>query len=341
MHLLQRNVAAQQTHKLRLHEIHRRYTRSTKTTSRLEFVQSNHKGARPRQKWPKLSSFNTQFKRKKHSHPGSISTLNLSQDRETKEFIFENFSEVETFRSIVAYFSAFTQVHCPHDRAPIHARSLFERGTWRGCLCRSRAATYCVTNDTVEHVQGCGKSVMWLTEADVEYGSLQVYMLRLNQDQNAWLHFGDRASPVTHQVNPSITLTKKEKSTRKDSCSILVHNARSTQILAEPSKKMVFRHLVGERKSKQIIHPAQFDWQRQRGTRSGQRLALICAQGRVVRQEARTRYGAEVDGIESEADRFNQYQVERHHRVEYSGSSAKSCRMTPRRMFVAPEKQPL
>ena len=38
-------------------------------------------------------------------------------------------------------------------------------------------------------------------------------------------------------------------------------------------------------------------------------LHLMCAQGRVVRQEARTRYTVEVDGIESEADRFNQYSV--------------------------------
>ena len=44
-----------------------------------------------------------------------------------------------------------------------------ERGTWRDCLCRSRAATYCVTCDTVEHVQGCGKSVMLHTEGDVEH----------------------------------------------------------------------------------------------------------------------------------------------------------------------------
>ena len=38
-------------------------------------------------------------------------------------------------------------------------------------------------------------------------------------------------------------------------------------------------------------------------------LHLMCAQGRVVRQEARTRYTVEVDGIESEADRSNQYSV--------------------------------
>ena len=38
-------------------------------------------------------------------------------------------------------------------------------------------------------------------------------------------------------------------------------------------------------------------------------LHLMCAQGRVVRQEARTRYTVEVDDIECEADRFNQYSV--------------------------------
>ena len=69
-------------------------------------------------------------------------------------------------------------------------------------------------------------------------------------------------------------------------------------------------------------------------------LHLICAQGRVVRQEARTRYAAEVDGIESEADRFNQYLVGRRHRDEYSCSSEKSYRVTHARMFLAPEKHP-
>ena len=44
-------------------------------------------------------------------------------------------------------------------------------------------------------------------------------------------------------------------------------------------------------------------------------LHLSCAQGRVLRQEARTRYAAEFDGVESEADRFNQYLVGRRHRV--------------------------
>ena len=38
-------------------------------------------------------------------------------------------------------------------------------------------------------------------------------------------------------------------------------------------------------------------------------LYLICAQGRVARQKARTRHTVEVDGIGSEADRFNWYSV--------------------------------
>ena len=78
---------------------------------------------------------------------------------------------------------------------------------------------------------------------------------------------------------------------------ISVRNARSTRVLAEPSRKMSFRHLVGEGDPNNQ-HPAQFVSQ----ARVVEVILYpICAQGRVVRQEARTRYTFEVDGIESEA----------------------------------------
>ena len=124
----------QQTHKLRLHELQRRFTRSARTTCRLgTLCYRTTQGARPGQEWAKLSNFNLKSKRKNTANPKSVSTLNLSQDRDEGIHI-RNFARS---RSIYKHRCLF---QCKRPSAYSSTTTLR-----MGSLCRSRAATYCVT----------------------------------------------------------------------------------------------------------------------------------------------------------------------------------------------------
>ena len=99
-------------------------------------------GARPGQKWQKKVQLQPKVQlQETQSTPEASHSLNLSQDRETNVIshseTFALYKHRCSFQCRRPCALASTTTLQKFGRAPLHARSLFKRGIWRGCPCRS------------------------------------------------------------------------------------------------------------------------------------------------------------------------------------------------------------
>ena len=120
---------------------------------------------------------------------------------------------------------------------------------------------------------------------------------------------------MVEALKPSVTCFQiLDTALRKGACALLDSRGKhNVHLEAQAEKGEPFRANMQAVNFRDREQP-RTDWRRQV-------LRLICAQGRVVRREARTPIMLpEFDGVESEADLFNQLLVGHHHGVQCSGA---------------------